>query len=159
MGTYPALTEDDNEGTLFTKAIVGQESPHNSSFTWWRIGASPKGNSQPPVNGEREKEWNPYTQVGRKGKFLGYRTQNKYGHHFSTFCPELLAVICNLLYLVCPLQSKHARVPHQKETRGFCPDVKDIFHAKTESHLPVTLFVSKTSASPRREHQEHLLPF
>lgn len=85
-----------------------------------------------------------------KGKFLGYRSQNKYRLHFSTLYPQLLPVIGNLLYLVCPLQSKHNRVHYKKEAWGFCSDVNDTLHAKTVSSLLDTLFVLKTYAPPQK---------
>lgn len=56
VGTYRILTEDDNKGTPLTKVIFGQESPYIPPSCGGGHRLLPEGNSQPPVNGEREKE-------------------------------------------------------------------------------------------------------
>lgn len=56
-GTDRVLAEADNQGTAYAKVVFGQESPYESPhFMWWRTQAHPKGNPQPPRNGEREKQ-------------------------------------------------------------------------------------------------------
>lgn len=159
MGTHTFLTEDDDKVTPFTKVAFGQDPLYTLLHVGGRIWAPLEGKSLPPVNREKEKRVDLHIRTGTKGKFLGYRSQNKYRLHFSTLYPELLPGIGNLLYLVCPLQSKHDQVHHKKEASGFCPGVNDILHAKTVPSLLDIFFLLKIYASPRREHQEHLQPF
>lgn len=52
--TYTFLTEDDDKVTPFTKVMFGQESPYIPFSVWGETGASLEGNSQPPVDREKE---------------------------------------------------------------------------------------------------------
>lgn len=58
-------------------------------------------------------------------------------------------------------QNMHIKNMHhkKKKSQGSCPDLNNLFHVKTASHLPHMLFVSKPYVSPRREHQKHPQPF